>query len=806
MSHPTTPDSGNADLDLSPDASFWTLIADLPVPVVVHELGTGAVARFVNSSFTSTFGYTIQDVPSVAAWAEQVYPDPDYRQAVLARWWDEIAKRKASGAVAPPGEYRIRDKAGQPRDVLIGFALKGDLAIVTFQDLTEVRAAEAALEAERHRSEKTAFALTENMPAGAYTMVLRPGADLAEFAFVSTQFLQMLELTREEAVGDPMTAFSRVHPDDRPNWVQINAEAFAARGPFSGEARIVANGETRWIRAESVPRELDDGSVIWEGILVDIDKLKRTEQELTRVLEAARAYTWWRDLRDSNPHFDARWAERVGLAPGIRSMSNDVWLLTVHPDDRAQVQSSIAALEKGTVERQIMTYRRWIPGGEWIWLQVHAGISARDIDGRPTALSGVSFDISAEVAARAQAQEEQALLREDLQRAQQRDTVAQIAGGVAHDLNNLIAVVVGTIEMLDLQTTDQPAFKDGLGRIRRSVGVARDLITGLGGLVRRDLPRTSHDLGRLLRDAVELLGQWRIARHSIRIELCDDAVAIWANSTEVAQVIVNLSINACESGTAERPAQVTLTGLPAGTPAPTRAPDAGLVLDEGTEVTLFTVTDTGTGITEDVRARMFRPNFTTKGKAGSGLGLRIVSTILQANGAALWVDSRPGFGTTMTVAWPVAASSGATDDGDWISKASNGDGFAPPGLLKGLRVLVVDDLPDVAEVLADMLEAAGALAVAISDPQEATEVLAEAPGIWSALVSDLHMDGMNGCELAQFANRLSPPIPTVLVTARPDTLNAVSAPEFAAILPKPVTADQLARTVRSVADDKGKGP
>ena len=103
--------------------------------------------------------------------------------------------------------------------------------------------AEAAVEAERRENKQTAFALTENMPAGAYTMVLRPGAELAEFAFVSKQFLHMLELTPEEAAGDPMAVFSRVHPEDRPHWLKINAEAFARRQPFSGEARIVANGE-----------------------------------------------------------------------------------------------------------------------------------------------------------------------------------------------------------------------------------------------------------------------------------------------------------------------------------------------------------------------------------------------------------------------------------------------------------------------------------------------------------------------------------------------------------------------------------
>ena len=786
------------------DIDLWTLLGDMPVPVVVHELGEGAAVRFVNSSFTRAFGYTLADVPSVADWAERACRDPDYRQEVIARWWAEIAARQAISSVLPPAEYRIRDKAGQPRDVLIGFALQGDLAIVTFKDLTEAREAEAALEEERRQNEQTAFALTENMPAGAYTKVLRPGATHSEFVFVSKQFLQMLELSREEALGDPMPIRSRVHPEDRPRWLEINAKAFDKRVPFSGEARILVNGETRWVRAESVPRELDDGSVIWEGVVVDIDDLKRAKEESTTVLEAARAYTWRRDLLSGRSEFDGRWATLAGHPPNESDMPSEDWILTVHPEDVAQVQAAVTALETGAVEQQILTYRRRILSGEYLWLQVHAGVSARDAEGRPITLSGVSFDISAEMAARARAQEEQAQLREDLQRAQQRDTVAQVAGGVAHDLNNLISVVAGTTELLELQAGGQPGLQDGLGRIRRSVGMARDLIAGLGGLVRPDLQREAHDLGKLLRDAVELLGQRRIARHAVRIKLAERPPPVWANPTEVAQVIVNLAINACDAGTPERLSTVTLATLPVGAAAPARAPDAGVAPPAGAPVALFTISDTGTGFTDEVRARMFRANFTTKGKAGTGLGLLIVSTILQANGAGLWVDSTPGRGSTMTVAWPAAAPAVAGHAGRFDA-TPGADGAAPAKLLHDLRVLVVDDLVDVAEVLANMLEAAGAVAVAVSDPEEAAEALAEAPGLWSALVTDLHMDGMDGRALAHHAGTLSPPVPTVLVTARPDTLGDAPAPEFASVLSKPVTAAQLARAVRKAADRQPAG-
>jgi CheY-like chemotaxis protein len=200
---------------------------------------------------------------------------------------------------------------------------------------------------------------------------------------------------------------------------------------------------------------------------------------------------------------------------------------------------------------------------------------------------------------------------------------------------------------------------------------------------------------------------------------------------------------------------------------------------------------------------MFRPNFSTKGKAGRGLGLPIVSTILQGNRAALWIESTPGSGTTVTVAWPTSEPiRGETGAGGVRDATEVLHTTVYAELLRGLRILVVDDLPDVAEVLADMLEAAGATVVATFHPEEAAEALSEAPDVWSALVTDLHMSGMDGRALARHAGGLAPAIPSVLVTARPDALGEGRASEFAAVLSKPVTAAQLVRAVRDAADLK----
>jgi len=100
---------------------------------------------------------------------------------------------------------------------------------------------------------------------------------------MSERFLQLTGLERHEAESDPLKAFACVHPEDYDAWVALNAETFAKKIPFYGETRVVVDGEVRWISAESIPRDLPDGTIVWEGVLTDITKTKRYEEELKQV-------------------------------------------------------------------------------------------------------------------------------------------------------------------------------------------------------------------------------------------------------------------------------------------------------------------------------------------------------------------------------------------------------------------------------------------------------------------------------------------------------------------------------------------
>ncbi|MCC5984116.1 MAG: PAS domain-containing protein [Rhodobacteraceae bacterium] len=382
---------------------------------------------------------------------------------------------------------------------------------------------------------------------------------------------------------------------------------------------------------------------------------------------------------------------------------------------------------------------------------------------------------------------ERAALREELQLAQRRETIAHLASGVAHDLNNLVAVVSGSISLLRTKVADDKDATASVERIRRAAETARDLVSGLGHLGRPEAQRSTHDLRDLITEGVELLGTRRLREHELSTALPDTPRPVWANGTELLQVIVNLALNACEAR-ADLPNRVSLAICEDGA-LPDRAPDAG-ALRRDAEHSVFTIHDSGTGIDAELRERLFERYFTTKSDTGTGLGLPIVAGILRDNAAALWIDSTPGQGTTVTVAWPAHEPRRSATRAD---ARAHGSGASD---LRDRNILVVDDLPDVADVLSEFLEASNANAVAVADPAEAATLLRDNPGTWAALVTDLDMPAMSGRALARVAAACEPAVPVVLVTALPEAVGPDTG-LFCEVLPKPVQPERLVAGVHA---------
>lgn len=244
----------------------------------------------------------------------------------------------------------------------------------------------------------------------------------------------------------------------------------------------------------------------------------------------------------------------------------------------------------------------------------------------------------------------QSLLREELQAAQKWETVSYIASDIAHDLSNFISIISGSIGQLADHVTADTRGLHAIRRIDLAVSSASELLQGLKRLNRRKGPRQLLDLKTIVRETCLLLGTCRIDRHQLEISMPDATCTVFADHTEFLQVMMNLAINACESCIDET-GRISIEILDSSNMVIGRKPDVGKHMQD-VDYSLVRIVDTGTGIESSVRSSLFRRYFTTKGDSGTGLGLQIVANIVRENNAVLWLESVPGEGTSVTVAWP----------------------------------------------------------------------------------------------------------------------------------------------------------
>ena len=363
--------------------------------------------------------------------------------------------------------------------------------------------------------------------------------------------------------------------------------------------------------------------------------------------------------------------------------------------------------------------------------------------------------------------------------------LGQMASGVAHDVNNLLASVLGRAELarLELERGDlddrriaealrliEQAAEDGAQTVRRIQDFAR---------VRRDGDVSVVDLGGLARDAVELTRpQWRDSARAAgrKIDVVLDVrpeLFIAGQPAELREVLTNLLLNAVDA--MPRGGTITITGR-----------------REGSTVCLD-VADTGIGMSPTVRRRIFEPFFTTKGEAGNGLGLAVSYGIVQRRGGQISVESAPGRGTTFTLEFPAAQPPGRSAP------------TAAPPRPAARHVLVVDDEPALAAVLQRLLESEGHTVTTCNGGAEALERFD--PEQHELVMTDLGMPDLNGLEVAAAIRARSPTTPVVLVTGWGSELDPERPPAtISRILTKPYRLAQVLEALRGALGEQPPAP
>ena len=405
--------------------------------------------------------------------------------------------------------------------------------------------------------------------------------------------------------------------------------------------------------------------------------------------------------------------------------------------------------------------------------------------------------VTRDITDRLRGEAERERLTENLQSAQRQEAIGQLAAGVAHDFNNVLAAINGATSLLQLELPPEDKGQVHARRILDASQRASDLVRRLLDLGARKREAGIIDLCDAVREATDFVRSGVGARIEFTVDVPETPVLAEADPTDAMQVLLNLAINARDAcpqvGGRLRLALAVAEG---------ERPDDLMVgvLDPEVRYAVMSVTDNGSGIPDDVLARIFDPYFSTKGADGTGLGLAVVATIMQAVHGAIRVETGPGAGTTFEIYWPLTATRGEGDTEAGVDEPVQNALDDLPSL-DGCTVLVCDDEEMVGQVIAEMLERAGAEVATCVDPEDALEAIEEDPEAWTLLLTDFNMPGMSGLDLARKAKAVVPTLPVILLSAF--TKNIPDKRQFEAILNKPANPQVLISAVGKAISGRG---
>ncbi len=417
------------------------------------------------------------------------------------------------------------------------------------------------------------------------------------------------------------------------------------------------------------------------------------------------------------------------------------------------------------------------------------------IDVAPGTDSEILIGYIRDITERWEAENKRRELETQLQQAQKMEAIGQLTGGIAHDFNNILTAMMGYVLLAAerVEPLSDEKLSRYLDRAQRSGARARDLIQQMLTFSRGQRGESRPvSPGPLIRDWIGLLETTLPSSVVIRTDLAAEVPEVMVDPVQLEQVLMNLCINARDAmqghGTLTFSLrQVTLEGCACASCRQT-------VSGDFVEVT---VSDTGTGITPELQARMFEPFFTTKEVGqGSGMGLSMVHGIIHEHLGHLLIDSEPGAGSALRILLPPLA----TDTDTATAEAVEADTAkrALPGL-QG-RLLLVDDENAVSEFMRDLLEDWGLAVTVFNSSVDACRQFSDEPDRYDLVILDQTMPGMTGLEVAQQLLGLRPDLPVILYTGYSDEITGqqVTRAGIKALVSKPVDTAALYELVRGL--------
>jgi PAS domain S-box-containing protein len=613
--------------------------------------------------------------------------------------------------------------------------------------------------------------------------------------YASPLLHEVLDLPHDLVIPtrDALLPHVQVHPDDREIPLKAMADHLAGVTPrLDIEWRLVlrGSGEIRWIHTRATCfRDADGTPSRVAGATYDVSERKRAEQALREsedrfqlAVTGVNQGVWDWNLETDMVFMSARAQRLFGHEPSEPLRPRREWVsgAKYHPDDVSRIRSAVSSYLRGDARTFSVEYRARLPSGGWRWFY-DRGVALRDDRGRPYRMAGSVEDITD----RKNAEAERDRLESQLRQSQKLEAMGTLAGGVAHDFNNILAAILGYGEMAQRDARDGTA-------IRRHIDAAMSAGMRAKALVERILAFSRSGMGErvpvnvqsVVSEALESIAaslppEVRLVR---RLQAGDAAVQ--GDPTQLHQVVMNLCTNAVQAISSAGVVSVYVETVKL-------AEERSLTtstLAPGNYIRLQ-VADTGTGIAPQVIERIFDPFFTTKELGvGTGLGLSLVHGIVSDLCGGIDIQSEVGFGSTFSVYLPCQGS---------IAEAAVAEEPVVNGA--GQTILLVDDESMLVELGEEMLADLGYEPVGFTSSLAALESFSAAPERFDAVLSDEAMPSMTGSELAIEIRKLRADIPIVLMSGYATPVLSARARDAGVreVLAKPLVSRDIARSLAS---------
>ncbi len=466
----------------------------------------------------------------------------------------------------------------------------------------------------------------------------------------------------------------------------------------------------------------------------------------------------------------------------------------IHPEDRQYVWDTVVKSvdQRGTYT---LEYRITTADGveKWVW---ERGCAVRNQEGAVEALEGFIHDITE----RKQAAAEQSKLQDQLNQSQKIEAIGQLAGGVAHDFNNMLSVIIGNAELADEQLDPSSPLHVKLGEILKAGKHSASLVKQLLGFARKqNIKPRKLDLNDTISGLCDMLR--RLIGEMITLEWVPDA-HLWPvlmDPSQVDQILINLTVNASDAITGAGTITVTTSNVSHGKPS-----EGTLAEAPYGEYVLISVSDNGCGMDAVTQSHIFEPFFTTKPHGfGTGLGLSTVYGIVKQNNGFIRVNSQPGQGSCFKIYLPRYRPTKETE-AEVLYKfvaaepSKRGPDPAPPPEPK--TILLVEDESSVLSLTQTLLKKIGHTVISANGPKEAIQLARDYAGDIHLLLTDVVMPEMSGRDLWQNLVKEHPKLKVLFMSGYTANIIAHHGMIDTNIhfLQKPFTKEDLTAKVREV--------